>query len=189
MVAHSLCAVMTGTADGFEGARVLVTGTDQNGRSGIIEDRPCAIGHASPSVRFSVIWESHSLPAREDDRSLAHANAIVPEPGGLKILVTTFAPDSEWQLPPSDTPDEIDEEKRRAAFHQTPTIDIITLVSGELYAVMEDGETLMRPGDTLIQNGTLHGWRNRSDQPATITGVLLSSAEHRAEHYEESLSP
>ena len=58
--------------------------------------------------------------------------------------------------------------------HQTDTIDIVTVISGEVWAVVETGETLMKPGDTLVQRGTKHAWRNRSDSPCVIASVHVS---------------
>ena len=36
------------------------------------------------------------------------------------------------------------------------------VVEGELVLIMEDGveKHMSKPGDTVIQRGTLHGWRN-----------------------------
>ncbi len=50
------------------------------------------------------------------------------------------------------------------------------VLAGEIYALMDDGETLMRAGDVLIQRGTNHAWANRSDAPARIAFILIDSA-------------
>jgi uncharacterized cupin superfamily protein len=47
------------------------------------------------------------------------------------------------------------------------------VLEGEIYAVMEEEETLMRAGDVLIQRGTNHAWANRSDKTARIAFVLI----------------
>jgi uncharacterized cupin superfamily protein len=47
------------------------------------------------------------------------------------------------------------------------------VISGEIYAVVECGETLLRPGDSFVQRGTKHTWRNRSDKPCTLAVLLL----------------
>jgi mannose-6-phosphate isomerase-like protein (cupin superfamily) len=57
--------------------------------------------------------------------------------------------------------------------HTTETIDVVTMLSGELYAVLEDTETLLRPGDTLIQRGTKHSWSNRTDKPAIFVATMM----------------
>lgn len=52
------------------------------------------------------------------------------------------------------------------------------LVSGELILITEDGtETLLKnPGDTVIQRGTMHAWKNPSDiRPARWISVLVAA--------------
>jgi uncharacterized cupin superfamily protein len=38
--------------------------------------------------------------------------------------------------------------------HTTATLDYAIIVEGEIWAVMEDGETMLRAGDVVIQRGT-----------------------------------
>jgi quercetin dioxygenase-like cupin family protein len=49
----------------------------------------------------------------------------------------------------------------------------MTVLDGEVYAVLEEGETLLRAGDTMIQRGTRHAWSNRSDHPVTVVTTML----------------
>lgn len=46
--------------------------------------------------------------------------------------------------------------------HRTSSVDLNILVQGELVLIMEDGSEkhLKNPGDTVVQKGTIHGWRN-----------------------------
>lgn len=60
--------------------------------------------------------------------------------------------------------------------HVTRTIDYAIVLAGEIYAVLDEDETLMRAGDILVQRGTNHAWANRSDAPARIAFVLIDSA-------------
>jgi quercetin dioxygenase-like cupin family protein len=59
--------------------------------------------------------------------------------------------------------------------HTTETVDIVTIISGELWAILETGETLLRPGDTLVQRGTKHAWRNKGDVPAVMAAIQISA--------------
>jgi hypothetical protein len=60
-------------------------------------------------------------------------------------------------------------------------LSIITcfLVSGELILIMEDGteKLLKNPGDVVIQKGSLHAWRNPSQQEWTRWVTVLIAAE------------
>jgi len=58
--------------------------------------------------------------------------------------------------------------------HQTDSIDVVTVISGEIWAVVQTGETLLKAGDTIIQRGTRHAWRNRSDAPCTVSALHIS---------------
>jgi quercetin dioxygenase-like cupin family protein len=62
----------------------------------------------------------------------------------------------------------------RREMHRTDTIDYGLVLSGELYVVLERGETLLRPGDIIVQRGTNHAWQNRSDAPVRIAFINMS---------------
>jgi len=57
--------------------------------------------------------------------------------------------------------------------HKTETIDYGIVLSGEIVLIMDEGETLCRAGDIIIQRGTNHGWANRSDQDCRIAFILI----------------
>ena len=59
--------------------------------------------------------------------------------------------------------------------HVTDTVDVLTVVEGEIYVVLEDTETLLRVGDSVIQRGTNHAWSNRSDRPAVLVATMMSA--------------
>jgi len=62
---------------------------------------------------------------------------------------------------------------RHPGMHITDTIDYAIVLQGELVAIMDEGETVMRAGDILIQRGTNHAWANRSDTVARIAFILV----------------
>jgi mannose-6-phosphate isomerase-like protein (cupin superfamily) len=60
--------------------------------------------------------------------------------------------------------------------HVTETVDVVTVVSGELYAVLETTtETLLRPGGTFIQRGTKHARNNRGTEPVTVVAARMAA--------------
>ncbi|MBL8665443.1 MAG: cupin domain-containing protein, partial [Candidatus Odyssella sp.] len=59
---------------------------------------------------------------------------------------------------------------------KTASVDYIVILSGEIWALMDEGEVLMKPGDVLIQRGTNHAWSNRSDKPCRFLAVLVDAA-------------
>ena len=40
---------------------------------------------------------------------------------------------------------------------------------------MDEGETLLRAGDCLVQRGTNHAWSNRTDKPCRVAFILVSA--------------
>ncbi len=59
--------------------------------------------------------------------------------------------------------------------HQTNTLDYIIILSGEIYLILEQKETLLKAGDIVIQRATNHAWSNRSSQPCIQLAILLDA--------------
>ena len=70
---------------------------------------------------------------------------------------------------------------RHPGFHATDTVDYAICLEGEVWVVLDEDETLMRPGDVLIQRGTYHAWSNRSDKICRMLFILID-AEPLANH-------
>jgi quercetin dioxygenase-like cupin family protein len=49
------------------------------------------------------------------------------------------------------------------------------VLSGEIWALMDNGETKMKAGDILVQRGTNHAWSNRSNKPCLVAFVLIDA--------------
>ena len=64
-------------------------------------------------------------------------------------------------------------ESRHAFMHRTETIDYGIVLEGELVLILDEGETIVRAGDIVIQRGTNHGWANRSDRNCRIAFILI----------------
>jgi uncharacterized cupin superfamily protein len=57
--------------------------------------------------------------------------------------------------------------------HRTESIDYGIVISGEMTLVLDRAETLLRPGDVVIQRGTNHAWANRSGRVCRMLFVLV----------------
>jgi cupin domain len=176
--------------------RRVVTGHDDRGRSVILSDAPTP--HVSwppsvPSLRSSIVWLAESRPvlsARAPEPVPADLdNATAAPLGGTLFRVVDFPPDSEYErfdiadLMPEDGPrhddlrEGVPEEsvRRHFWFHKTRTLDYAIVLDGEIWALVDEGETLLRAGDVLIQRGTSHSWSNRSDRPVRMAFVLIDA--------------
>ena len=60
--------------------------------------------------------------------------------------------------------------------HTTATVDYEVVLSGRVVLELDDGETReLKAGDTVIQNGTRHAWRNPFDEPCLLAVVLVGA--------------
>ena len=59
--------------------------------------------------------------------------------------------------------------------HKTNTVDYAIVLSGDIHAVLDEGEVLLHAGDCLIQRGTNHAWSNRTQAPCVIAFVLVAA--------------
>ncbi len=52
--------------------------------------------------------------------------------------------------------------------HRTPSVDLICVLSGEIWLELEAQEVHLREDDCVVQNGTRHAWRNKGDRRCTM---------------------
>ena len=60
--------------------------------------------------------------------------------------------------------------------HTTDTVDYGIVLEGEVWLELDDGKQVhLRPHDVVVQNGTRHAWRNKSDKPVKMAFVLIGA--------------
>jgi len=59
--------------------------------------------------------------------------------------------------------------------HATATVDIIAVISGRLELVLENGSTVLSPGNVAVQRGTPHAWRVVGREPCLFLAVLVDA--------------
>ena len=176
------------TLEALTQVRRVVTAIDTDGRSYLLEDGPSPAGFALPGSPFRSdnIWRTSAAPSPVDspDDITAH-RGVCPPPGGTVLRVLDFPPqvgsrDEQMALAaqvfatlypdarhkPSD---------RSAGMHETDTIDYAIVLAGEIWAVMDCDETLLKAGDILVQRGTNHSWENRGTAVARVAFVLVDA--------------
>ncbi|MBO0713751.1 MAG: cupin domain-containing protein [Acidimicrobiales bacterium] len=163
-----------------------MTATDESGRSYLLSDDlfPKRDPVAGDRVRTD-LWITRSAPASnkgtEDPITDGLATRIPPaERGGTVIRVADFPPDTDQAASPEELTRRgahitSDRSARHPGFHATDTVDYAVCLEGEIWAVMDEGETLMRAGDVLIQRGTYHAWSNRSGAVCRMLFVLVDA--------------
>jgi hypothetical protein len=162
-------------------ARRVISGVDADGKSTILTDENTKTRVALPAFTVNDVWRLDSLPGTFGaGDALKSEVELEPPAQGLVVRLATFPPDSE--IDPALYAESIGDLHGQDAnagsdeivgLHATETIDIATILDGEIYAVFETGETLLRAGDTVINRGNKHAWSNRTDKPVTMVAVML----------------
>ena len=171
--------------------RRIVVGNVE-GRSRVIETGPPPRTRAAkhtPGFEQSVVWATPSSPTTDvpsADPALALRN-LVPEVGATRVIMLTLPPDAVFAGPDFDPePAGLEMldiapglaelfEPEHPGMHTTPTVDYDIVLDGELCLELTDGEIVVVPGDIVVQHGTRHAWRNRTDRPARLLAVLIGA--------------
>jgi hypothetical protein len=67
-------------------------------------------------------------------------------------------------------------ERDHPGMHTTDTIDFEYVISGKIWLELDDGvEVHLRAGDTVVQNGTRHAWRNRTSEPCRMVLCMVGA--------------
>jgi hypothetical protein len=170
--------------------RRVVTGHNAAGRSIFIMDGPCphVFRRGTGSVAVTDLWETHETPADNGGNADAidRPFRLPPPRNGSVLRIIEYPPDTERvpalagerDAPPdgSGRHEALDRANpRHPGFHKTSSVDYAIVLSGEIFALMDEGEVLLKAGDVLIQRGTNHAWSNRTDAPATLAFVLIDA--------------
>jgi mannose-6-phosphate isomerase-like protein (cupin superfamily) len=172
--------------------RRIVTGHDKSGKSVFVSDEtvaPVEVG-AMPQFQPHLLWGGDDTPQFPDDGTMPEWHTYFPPIGGFRFGIFSVLPDS------AGTPDLSDMEAAPAeveaklpgllrymdatdpGMHTTDTIDFEVVLEGTIVLELDDGaEVTLNPGDTVVQNGTRHRWRNPGDTPARLA-LFICGASH-----------
>lgn len=175
--------------------RRVITGFDASGRSIFESDGPAEV-HVNPlrpGMRACDPWATGTLPVPVDDPDRSgEVKGIMPPKGGSVLHIIDYPPEPADPAEREKALREMTERvkaanrapepgvRRRAdashpGMHETDTIDYAIVMSGEIYAIMDEGEKLLKAGDVLIQRGTSHAWSNRSGEYCRVAFVLVEA--------------
>lgn len=184
--------------------RRIVTGHDAEGKACIISEAPpprsqLVGGPGGPT--FIEVWQTVETPASIHPRPQEPEQAglvLAPPPGGTRIRVIEFPPESDEIRKLTGTEARAkfrsmggghastseEEGAPHPLMHRTKTVDYGIVLEGEITLIVDRGESLLRAGDIVVQNGTNHAWSNRSGQICRMAFVLIDG------HYaNEATSP
>lgn len=169
--------------------RRVVTGHDSKSKAVFASDEVVPPG-VVPGINFEFVrlWGADAPPAFPDAGSEPEYRTYFPPAAGFRFGIFTIPPTRATPLTP---------EERRASYlemerllpglashmeqsspgmHTSDSIDFGFVISGSIWLELDDGTTKeLRAGDTYVQNGTRHAWRNRSSDPCSILVVLVGA--------------
>jgi len=140
--------------------RRVVTGHDAKGNA-IVEVDEVAKNVISnrPGASSCVVWSTKGFPIDNDgfkDPTTAEFKTTVD--GGTVFRIVRYEP--------GVTPRN----------HRTDSIDYAVVISGEIDMELDNGVVAhLKPGDVLVQRGTIHNWVNRGKEACVIAFVLISA--------------
>jgi quercetin dioxygenase-like cupin family protein len=104
------------------------------------------------------LWTCDELGVEAQRAGIPSEFTLAPTDGGVRFRLVTLPPDPVGHM------------------HRTPTVDLVTVVRGEVALALADGpETTLQPGDTVVLRSAEHAWRNHTTDPAMLAVVLLGT--------------
>jgi mannose-6-phosphate isomerase-like protein (cupin superfamily) len=171
----------------------VVTGHDRDGKAVFASDQEVdpLTPALMPGWEIGRLWGADQAPTFPGDGGPTAQSSYFPPVGGYRFGLVTVPPatvsapaDLDLQAGLAEMEEMLPGlmgyvEPDNPGMHTTDTIDFEVVLSGELILELDDGvETVLRPGDTVVQNGTRHRWANRGTEPAVFAVFMVGA--HRA---------
>lgn len=176
--------------------RRVVTGQDESGRSTVLFDSAAPnvnVGGIAASAGMTDIWAFSSCPVslvgtrddgadpfRFDPPALGGHLRIVhsaEKPANYDAAADTTAVQMHPPRlrPNGHTWDRGGQNAFSSPVHRSQSVDYGVLLEGLRTLRLDDGDRVMRPGDTVVQLSNWHGWTN-PDEPSLMAFVMMGSA-------------
>ena len=139
--------------------RRVVTGHDGKGRAivksdGIMDN----VVQVRPGASWTVLWTTEGDIDNNDESDGARRAVATSHDDGTVFRIVRYEPGV----------------TRRN--HRTDSLDYGILLSGELDMELDDGAVVhLKPGDVVVQRGTIHNWANPGSEPAVMAFVLIAA--------------
>jgi quercetin dioxygenase-like cupin family protein len=158
--------------------RRVVTGFDAQGRSVVCSDDTARVelhfDHL-PGFEITRLWCTEQTPPDIDGEDLTvQPWELQPPDAGLNWQIIERPPEA-TDTPTTQQRDAGGKPLMGTGQHATDTLDLILILSGEVWLTVGDDEVHLRAGDTVVQRATDHRWRNRGSVPCVMLALMLST--------------
>lgn len=170
--------------------RRVVTGHTPDGKSTVVSDTKIkgATFETFPGFDLHTLWGADETMTFPDDGAQPSFQSYFPPVNGIRFGMVTFSPMSDITSEDSDYGAVLKEMEEKApgmeryqepdgsGMHTTNTIDFIYIKSGEVWLELDNGEEIhLKEGDTVVQNGTRHAWRNKTSKPCSFICCIIGA--------------
>lgn len=175
--------------------RRVVTGHDASGKSVFVSNDavPPRNPVLLPGSDFHLLWGGDRTPQFPDEGSMPHWHSYFPPIGGFRFSMFSLPPGTAeanpQQLSAQDARADAEAklpgllgymEPGEPGMHTTATIDFEVVLEGTVILELDDGaEVTLHPGDTVVQNGTRHRWKNPGVTTARLAVFMCGAAHSR----------
>lgn len=152
-----------------------ITETDSNGVSHFRPSPSDPLTQDSGIFKAVYIYSTPPSFTLEGDADLKHYDGVL---ASAPIQTPMFSPAGGSALFTLDIlPNTVTD---GLGMHRTKTIDYLFVMEGEVELVLEGETRVVKKGDVIVQRGTWHAWRNKTDRVARF-GVVVLGAEGAVE--------
>ncbi len=137
--------------------RRIVTANDKNGKSYVKWDTEIEGKPGRPGFESIPMWATKKLPAETTEEDPVKWEIGTTIAGGSVFRFGRYEPGVAGR------------------WHATDSVDYGLCVSGEMWMQLDKGEVHLKPGDVVIQRGTIHNWENRGKVPCIMMFVLIAT--------------
>ena len=149
--------------------RLIITGHDRDGRSIVESDRVIA-DEGMQSIFTTAGCTPDPVASTAPAAAAAPHIDIVPDSGAASWVFVDVPPEEQLRAALAAGVVGIDAE----GWHTTPTVDYVMIMNGSIFLALDTQEVELYAGDCVVQQGTRHAWRNRTDTRVRMACVMIA---------------
>jgi mannose-6-phosphate isomerase-like protein (cupin superfamily) len=169
--------------------RRVVTGLDSLGKSTVVSDGESAAfaSRAVPGMVSFPMWATLDAPSFDksgtDPMPALGPAEDLPFAGETRFFCLQLPPDTVFAASDFDPAAAAAEQEANSprfashfepdhpGFHATDSVDYHLVLKGPIWLELDDQIVELNVGDSIVQNGVRHAWRNKGTEPA-ILGIV-----------------